>query len=106
MLKEEKLNKKTGFRYRGQDMVIVRAAYSDNDNTALLVETADGAAYACATVNIMRLPPNLAAIKEYSENKGMLSSLMEQGIVSEPKSYVKSGYVIIPVCEIISPELL
>ena len=103
---EEQLRKETDFYYKDQRLVIVRAAYCDNNNTALLLETVAGGSFGCATVNVIDLPPDLVAVKDYSENAGMLQALVEPKIVSPPKSYIRSGYVTLPVCQIIEPDLL
>ena len=45
------------------------------------------------------LEDNEIAIKNYSENSGILEILTENGIVNEPHRYVSSGFVTsIPVC--------
>lgn len=45
------------------------------------------------------LEDNEIAIKNYSENEGILDILIEQGVINEPHRYVSSGYVNnIPVC--------
>ena len=41
------------------------------------------------------------AIKDYSENEGMLKVMMDAGIVSAPVRYVESGFVRIPVCKLL-----
>ena len=40
-------------------------------------------------------------IKNYSENEGMLNSLINAGIISNPVRYISSGYVMIPVCKLL-----
>lgn len=44
---------------------------------------------------------NKVYIKNYSENVGILDFLIKNNIVSEPLFTVQSGYVEIPVCEIL-----
>jgi hypothetical protein len=41
------------------------------------------------------------AIKDYSENAGLLQVLIDAGVVSEPVGYVRSGFVEIPVCDLL-----
>lgn len=41
------------------------------------------------------------AIKDYSENEGMLNCLIKNNVVSEPVRHVDSGYVKIPVCKLL-----
>ena len=41
------------------------------------------------------------AIKDWSENEGILDFLVQNKIVKEPHRFVESGYVKIPICELI-----
>ena len=59
--------------------------------------------YATATVIIPGLSTDEYAIKDYSENDGILDMLLEQEVVVEPHRYAYSGYVMIPICRL-SPE--
>ena len=58
---------------------------------------------AVATVNIPDEPieENEVLIKNYSENAGILEVLIRNKIVSEPKRFVSSGFVNIPVCDLL-----
>ena len=57
---------------------------------------------AVASVNLPDEPMEAdeIAIKDYSENEGMLEALMKAKIVSAPLRYVESGWVTIPVCHL------
>lgn len=58
---------------------------------------------ATASVGLrVSVPPGYVAIKDYSENSGMLQALVEAKIVAEPSYYVPSGFVEIPVCEVLA----
>lgn len=76
------------------------------DNFIVLVDTdrsENGWGELVASTNLdANLPKNMVAIKDYSENEGMLSALTEAGIVSEPVGYIASGFVEFPVCVIIA----
>jgi hypothetical protein len=52
------------------------------------------------TVNLNGLDENEVAIKNYSENEGILDVLVAEGIVKSPHRYVNSGFVKIPICEL------
>lgn len=56
---------------------------------------------ATASAYVADLADGEVAIKNYSENEGMLNALVEAGIVSEPLYYVTSGYVQIPICTLL-----
>jgi len=40
------------------------------------------------------------AIKNYSENEGMLQFLLENDIVEKPVTFVEENYVSFPICKI------
>lgn len=40
-------------------------------------------------------------VKDYSENEGVLQSLVDSDIVSGPVAFVRSCYVDIPVCKLL-----
>ena len=45
-----------------------------------------------------RLGTDEIAIKDYGENQGMLSALIESGLVELPHRCIENGYVTIPIC--------
>jgi hypothetical protein len=59
-----------------------------------------------ATVNLPEVPMAIdeVAVKDYSENEGMLDWLVSHGIVSEPVRYVGSGFSTIPICKLLKGE--
>jgi hypothetical protein len=46
------------------------------------------------------LAENEVAIKNYSENTGMLAFLVENEIVEPPHREINNGFIIIPVCKL------
>jgi len=61
---------------------------------------------AMATVNMpdANLKQDEVCIKDYSENEGMVDTLVKAGVISEPIRIIQTGYVNIPVCKLlISP---
>ncbi len=42
------------------------------------------------------------AIKNYSENEGVLQALIAAKIISEPVRFIATGFVQIPVCKLIN----
>ena len=65
-----------------------------------LIDAIDHCPYMSVTVNIEGLDENEVAIKNYSENEGILDVLVDEGIVKPPHRHVKSGFVLIPICEL------
>jgi hypothetical protein len=54
--------------------------------------------YAEAKLPDHHLLINEVAIRNHSENQGILDALVEAGIVKAPHRYVVSGYVRYPIC--------
>ena len=98
------------FHFYNKELIIYPASYSNNNNLALLRRREDEDEedyYGVVSVNTyMPLPNNMAAIKDYSENEGILKALIEQDIVEKATSYISSGYVDIPVVKVKHQELL
>ena len=61
-----------------------------------------------ASVNLKEMPMNIdeVAIKDYSENQGVLKALRKAGIVGKPVKWVRSGFVRIAICKILIVLLL
>jgi hypothetical protein len=61
-----------------------------------------GEDWAVASVNLVaeRMEDDEVAIKDYSENEGMLDALIAAGVVQAPHRFADSGYVRIPICRL------
>lgn len=74
-----------------------------------LIDATDGSPAATCTACLNSKPPYIdeeqVAIKNYSENEGMLDALIDSGIINPPEYSEYSGYVELPICRI-QPELL
>jgi len=70
-----------------------------------LIDTEEGEPYMTATVWVEGLKDNEVAIKNYSENEGILQVLIDAGIISEPKRIIQSGFVAIHVCGLTSVDV-
>jgi hypothetical protein len=78
--------------------------YEHSGRIALdLIDAENGEPVATCTVNIpdYDLPDGYVIIKDYSENEGMLDALMNAGIVGEPKGWIQTGFVTVPVCKLL-----
>ena len=71
--------------------------YLEGGEALRLVE-GTGEPLATATVWVPGLADDEVAIKDYSENEGMLDLALRNGWVEPPHRFVPSGYVQIPVC--------
>lgn len=77
--------------------------YIDNDNTAIMLECADGdeigEPYGTATVNIIELPPNLVTL-DTNNMPGIMRDLEDGGYIEPLYHSVRSGYCEYPVVEL------
>lgn len=86
------------------DVELEFSKYSNNNRTAIeLIDTTDGDCVCMATVNLPYelIESDEVAIKDYSENEGVLKFLVDNKIVSEPIRTVAAGYVTFPICKLL-----
>ncbi len=78
------------------------AKYGNGQTAIKLIDIADGMPFATATVCVEDelLKEDEVAIKDYSENAGMLDTLLMAEVVEYPHAYIQSGFVKIPVCKL------
>lgn len=76
--------------------------YANGDNAIKLYDLEDGLPYATASVSVEGLADWEVAIKNYSENAGILQSLVEAKIVDAPHRVIRQGYALIPVCKLLN----
>lgn len=71
-----------------------------------LVDNKEYESIAICTTNLPEVPlgPGEIILKSYAENTGMLESLMEQGIVSAPVRFAQTGYVQVPIVQLLIPK--
>ncbi len=74
--------------------------YRQGGTAIQLHDAEDGSPFATATVWMEGLSEGEVAIKNYSENIGMLTFLVTNGIVEQPHREIHSGFVKIPVCRL------
>lgn len=89
-------------RFRGQDCWIGWAQYSNDRRAIQLMTMVDGVyeePVTRATVNIPEhhLNEDEVAIKDWSENEGMVEALVEAGVIHPPHRHIQSGYVQVPI---------
>lgn len=89
-------------RYGRWDVNLRFQEYSQG-GTCIRLVTTTGSPVATATVHLptIDLAKDEVAIKDYSENEGVLDFLVENGIVSSPVRWVQSGYVKIHICKLL-----
>jgi hypothetical protein len=81
--------------------------YNNGRPAIILEDLTDLSTVAVASVNIPDelLEEDEIAIKDYSENEGMLECLVNAGVVSQPTRHCMTDFVLVPICKLlIKPE--
>lgn len=65
-----------------------------------LIDTFDFSPVSNCNVWVEGLAEDEIAVKNYSENEGMLNFLVENNICEVPHRNVSSGYVVLPICKL------
>lgn len=96
----------TRVKFREWDCIVQCHTYSTNDRLAIsLVDANTGEPVAFATKNLEEsIPKDCVMIKDYSENKGMVESLTNAGILEDTGIRIKTGYVELNVCRIVKQD--
>ena len=89
------------YNFNGSE-VTVKIITSISPNRVQLNDAMYGTPHAIATASIpeLEMVEGYVAVKDYSENEGMLQFLIENNIVEPPVTYVESGFVKLPICKI------
>lgn len=91
--------------FQDTELILDIDKYSNNNRLYIgLFEEETGEYYMDATVNLpeVELAEDEVAIKNYSENEGILETLIEAGVVSSPIRTVQSGWVTIPIVKVLN----
>jgi hypothetical protein len=83
-------------RYRDTGNIAIQLVVNDPDG--MFQDTFDGEPVCTATANLHPIPDSQIAVKNWSENTGLVESLVEAGFIEpEPSDYIPSGFVAAPV---------
>jgi hypothetical protein len=95
----------TPVRFKSWDCIVRKRQYDNGRPALVLVDAEDGSPIATATVNLPDVPlgRNQVAIKDWSENEGVLDALVAAGVVKHTGQTVPSGFVEVPICELQPP---
>lgn len=92
-------------KYKTYQVYLRFDKYRSNGRTCIeLLEARTHEPVLVATVNIddyHLLQPNEVIIKNYSENEGVLDFMIENGIIGKPKAWISTGWVTVPVCDLL-----
>ena len=88
--------------HNGFELTAQFAKYKNGQVAIKLTDNSDGFPYATATVCIEDdlLNEGEVAIKDYSENEGILNSLIESDIIDHPHAFIWIGHIRVPICKI------
>jgi len=89
------------YNFKGRE-VTIKVVTAITPNRIQLTDISDGSPFAVATSNIPALNnlEGYVAVKNYSENEGMLDFLLKNDIVETPITHVQENYVNFPICKI------
>lgn len=89
------------FNFNGFICNIVKTEYASGGTALILNDAASGERVAVATVNIPEcdIQPNHVLIKDWSENEGILQTLVNANIVKEMGITVPCGFAEAHLCE-------
>jgi hypothetical protein len=99
---------KSYMKYFKDDVVVVADKYHDGTTALMLRSSNDGEPIAKATVNLgdMSIEPNIVYIKDYSENEGVLWTLLMGNIIETIGLTRPAGFEMVEAARIIDKELL
>ena len=92
--------------FRNKEYKITFGEYTNSGNYAIkLRDIEDDQPYIVATVNLELRDKTVVAIKNYSENLGILQSLLKADLIEYPHIWKPSGFEIIPICKLTQKSL-
>lgn len=82
--------------------------YRDGRLALELVDPFNGTRLVTASVNVpeVELAPDEIALKDYSENTGVLDALVRGGVVAVTERAVRTGFVTLPVVRLLSDPVV
>ncbi len=88
-------------------VVAVPGRYANGRKAIRLLDSDDGSLVAVATVNIpdAELGDDEVFIKDYSENEGVLDSLIDAGFIDDAYGVEKTGFVVAHRCKLTAKGL-
>jgi hypothetical protein len=92
--------------HKGFELTAQFAKYQNGQVAIKLTDNSDGFPYATATVCVEDnlLNEGEVAIKNYSENEGILESLIEAEVIEVPHAFIQSSFTKIPICKLLKND--
>ena len=93
-------------RFKDWSCKLHRGSYDGGQTALWLTDSFTKEPIAKCTVNLPgdNIAPDEVAIKDYSENEGMVDALVAAGVVYIPHRQISIGFVTIPVCQLVKTE--
>lgn len=89
-------------KYGEYNIRLIMDKYNDGNNYRIELYSDTEGPIAIATTNFPgSLLSNDVAIRNYSENEGLLDWLLSVNIIAPPHRYIRSGYVSYPICKLL-----
>lgn len=91
-------------KFLGYSCTVQFGEYTNGRTAIELVIKKTGEPMTVASVNLPyhHLESDEIAIKNYSENEGVLKALIAANIITQPVRFIATGFVQIPVCKLIN----
>jgi hypothetical protein len=92
-----------GAKYVQPGDLVAAPYHADPERLALIVTRgADPSDHSVLTINpVFPIHPGEYAIKDYSENAGVLAALVDDGIVAPPHRCMQQGFVVFPLVRLL-----
>ena len=89
-------------KYGTYELSITFAKYANGQTAIKLWDMTDGFPYATPSLCVEDhlLKEDEVAIKDYSENEGLLEALIEAEVIEHPHAFIQSSHVKIPICKL------
>ena len=93
-------------KYVNEEVDVVLKEYTAGAKTLaiLLLDPETGEEIAMPTAHVEGIPEGCVAVKNYSENEGMLQALQQAGVISAPVGQIPSGFVVLYICKLLVEE--
>jgi hypothetical protein len=91
------------YKILGYNAYMMKRKYGNGRTALEFLDPEDGCPIVVASVNLpdIHMEADEVAVKNYSENQGILIQMINQGIISAPIRFEPSGFVDIPICKLL-----
>lgn len=83
------------------DCSIKLAEYANHQAALVVIHNSEQLLKASVNMPDHKIPEGYICIKDWSENEGVLDSLIENRIVESPEYFLPSGFVDVAICKLL-----